>query len=76
MCVFITLLTGLNISLQDVIFQQNEGIECKIHDAASDCICLLLQYIKVKNADLFENVASLEGAYHLSVARESTEKYV
>lgn len=60
----------------DVIFQQNEGIECKIHDAASDCICLLLQYIKVKNADLFENVASLEGAYHLSVARESTEKSI
>lgn len=61
--------------------QENEKqIPGALHDAASDCICTLLQCLEDNNNQhglenyLFNNVISLEVAYHISVAHEDQEK--
>lgn len=51
-----------------------------LHDAATDCICMLLQCLEDNNnqhnleLQLFQGVVSLEQPYHLSVANEDQEK--
>lgn len=51
-----------------------------LHDAATDCICMLLQCLEDNNnqqnleLQLFQGVVSLEQAYHMSVANEDQEK--
>lgn len=53
-----------------------------LHEAASDCVCALLQCLEENNdqpqleQQLFQGVMSLEEAYHQSVATEDQEKYV
>jgi transportin-3 len=53
-----------------------------LHDAASDCICTLLQCLEDNNNQqiletyLFNNVVNLEIVYHLSVANEDQEKSI
>lgn len=51
-----------------------------LHEAASDCVCALLQCLEENNdqpqleQQLFQGVMSLEEAYHQSVATEDQEK--
>lgn len=51
-----------------------------LHDAATDCICTLLQCLEDNNNKvsvetyLFNSVLNIEVAYHLSVANEDQEK--
>lgn len=51
-----------------------------LHDAATDCICMLLQCLEDNNnqqnleMQLFQGVVSLEQPYHMSVANEDHEK--
>lgn len=51
-----------------------------LHDAAADCVCVLLHCLEENNNNenierlLFESIASLEESYHLAVAHEEEEK--
>lgn len=62
--------------------QENEKqtVVGALHDAATDCICTLLQCLEDNNNQqnlenyLFSNVLNLEVPYHLSVANEDQEK--
>jgi transportin-3 len=51
-----------------------------LHEAATDCVCALLQHLEDLNnnkqleVQLYTAVVGLEKSYHLSVAHESTEK--
>lgn len=53
-----------------------------LHDAATDCVCTLLQCLEDNNNQqdlemyLFNSVMELEPAYHLSVANEDQEKSI
>lgn len=53
-----------------------------LHNAATECICILLQCLEDNNNQqslesyLFASVISLEGAYHMSVANEDQEKSI
>ncbi|CAB0015471.1 unnamed protein product [Nesidiocoris tenuis] len=52
-----------------------------VHEAASDCVCALLQSLEDNNnnqaleIELFNGVMSLEQPFHLAVARESLENW-
>jgi hypothetical protein len=51
-----------------------------VHEAATDCVCALLQCLEDNNnqqaleLQLFSGVMSLEEGFHLSVAHEDQEK--
>jgi transportin-3 len=51
-----------------------------VHEAATDCVCALLQCLEDNNnqqaleLQLFSGVVSLEEGFHLSVAHEDQEK--
>lgn len=53
-----------------------------LHEAASDCICVLLKNLEEKTEDeqieliMFNSVVSLEPSYHLAVAHEDQAKAV
>ncbi|VVD03314.1 unnamed protein product [Leptidea sinapis] len=53
-----------------------------LHDAATDCICAILQCLEENNNNddverlLFDSVSALEESYHLAVAHEEEEKAV
>lgn len=57
----------------------DQETDIKLHDAAADCLCALLQCLECSNhpmleAQMFQNVVQLETAYHLSVAHEDIDK--
>ena len=58
----------------------NASSPSALHEAASDCVCALLQCLEENNDQpqlehqLFQGVMSLEEAYHQSVATEDQEK--
>ncbi|RZF36032.1 hypothetical protein LSTR_LSTR005848 [Laodelphax striatellus] len=60
----------------------NHQSENKLHEAASDCVCALLQCLEDNNnqqtleAQLFQGVVALEEGYHMSVAHEDLEKSI
>lgn len=62
----------------DILNKQDS--EDKLHDAASDCLCTLLQCLEGTNGhevlelNLFNSISQLENAYHMTVAHEDTEK--
>ncbi|XP_065159262.1 transportin-3 [Atheta coriaria] len=74
----------INRSLQILSYKQETEaippIAGVLHDAATDCICTLLQSLEDNNNQqnlesfLFSNVMTLEVPYHLSVANEDQEK--
>jgi len=51
-----------------------------VHEAATDCVCALLQCLEDNNnqqaleLQLFSGVIALEEGFHLSVAHEDQEK--
>lgn len=53
-----------------------------LHDAATDCVCALLQYLEDNNnqqaleMQLFQGVMALENGFHISVAHEDQEKSI
>lgn len=64
------------------MYDSPPNIQSKLHDAASDLLCTILQGIKsppdddVSNINLISKIAAFENAYHMSVAREDEEKWV
>lgn len=53
--------------------------DIKLHDAASDLMCSLLQCLEchdqpVLESQIMQNIAQLESSYHLSVAHEEIDK--
>lgn len=58
----------------------NQDADIKMHDAAGDLLCSILQCLEYSNnqpileAQMFQNVVQLESAYHLSVANEDIDK--
>ncbi|KAF4521283.1 hypothetical protein B566_EDAN002287, partial [Ephemera danica] len=66
------------ITLPDIT--DNLVAPANVHEAATDCVCALLQHLEDNNnqqqleVQLYTAVVSLEKSYHLSVAHESTEK--
>lgn len=68
-----------------VLSVKSEGeqhVSGALHDAATDCICTLLQSLEDNNNNanletyLFNGVLNLEVAYHMSVANEDQEKSI
>ncbi|KAL3266215.1 hypothetical protein HHI36_010397 [Cryptolaemus montrouzieri] len=63
-----------------ILDSKNEASVGSLHDAATDCICMLLQCLEDNNNQhqletfLFNNVVQLEMSYHISVANEDQEK--
>ncbi|KAK9891693.1 hypothetical protein WA026_015661 [Henosepilachna vigintioctopunctata] len=63
-----------------ILDAKNEASLGTLHDAATDCICMLLQCLEDNNNQhqlesfLFNNVVQLEVSYHISVANEDQEK--
>uniref|UniRef100_A0A1Q3F9K1 Transportin-3 n=1 Tax=Culex tarsalis TaxID=7177 RepID=A0A1Q3F9K1_CULTA len=58
----------------------NVNTKAEIHDAATDCLCSLLQCLETNNngngldVKLFNGILSLEEAYNMSVAQEDLDK--
>lgn len=58
----------------------NINTKAEIHDAATDCLCGLLQCLELNNngdgldVKLFNGILSLEEAYNVSVAQEDVDK--
>ncbi|XP_053693018.1 transportin-3 isoform X1 [Sabethes cyaneus] len=65
-------------------FQVLSNIHSKpeIHDAATDCLCALLQCVEMNNngngldVNLFNGILSLEEAYNMSVAQEDLDRSI
>ncbi|XP_025830820.1 transportin-3-like [Agrilus planipennis] len=66
----------------DILVHKGEGekqsVPGAMHDAAADCICTMLQCLEDEHQALemylFNNIMTLEVAYHMSVAKEDQEK--
>lgn len=67
----------------EILTSRPEGdtqIPGALHDAATECVCILLQCLEDNNNQqaletyLFASVMNLETAYHMSVANEDQEK--
>ena len=79
------------ISIKDIVTEpilieklfrivENLNVDTKLHDAATDCICSVLQCLEENDnesqfeIDIFKSVGALEKYYHFSVANEDDEK--
>ncbi|XP_044748390.1 transportin-3 [Coccinella septempunctata] len=62
------------------ILDAKNNVSGPLHDAATNCICMLLQCLEEENnylqleTFLFNNIVQLEVSYHLSVANEDQDK--
>lgn len=60
------------------ILDAKNTVSGPLHDAATHCICMLLQCLEDDIIELesflFNNIVQLEGSYHLSVANEDQDK--
>lgn len=74
----------LNLAFQILDFKPHEGKQCSgaLCDAATECICTLLQCLEDNNNQqelenyLFNNILKLEVSYHISVANEDQSKSI
>lgn len=67
------------IIVESLKLLNNPDTDIKLHDAASDLLCSLLQCLESSNQPLLEsqvtqNIAQLEPAYHASVSNEDIDK--
>lgn len=64
----------------DDTFENESNMNSKLHDAASDVVCNFLKGLRsshlnhILDRNLFNEIAAFEKAYHISVAKECTEK--
>ncbi|XP_050298662.1 transportin-3 [Anthonomus grandis grandis] len=74
----------LNLAFQILDLQSHEGKQCTgaLCDAATECICTLLQCLEDNNNQqdlenyLFSNILKLEISYHVSVSNEDQSKSI
>lgn len=69
-------------AILNVKAESDKAVASSLHEAATDCVCTLLQCLEDNNNQqalenyLFNSVLNLEVAYHMSVANEDQEKSI